>query len=434
MEGQNFVDPYVDMLTDTELAAYMDCELDDILADMNIGITGVAAAETMACTSTAGETSETNLQQPINDAGVLQATYTPENTLASNPPKKSRTPHHLMNRKRKGGKLLHAGYAAGPNRDSKAAKRPGKSLRVLGINSKGRKLMPRKVSFSKENRPISPSADQRDSSSSNTPACETPANIAKPAAKMTFHTSTHCDQNETTTSALQPSVEPQNTTTAQIPLQPANGAVRRIPLSPISVIQQGGSRVTPKRPVKLWPHPLPQKKKNRTTENTTAPLPTTTPQIISTNVPTQQSREALDREIDQLADGKQPITNPNIRVCHTVESTNPGLTHTSNDFTAVRAPKRQARSAPTRSKRQKTDDAAPYPTHIGWVGAELKVFHDLCWRYIEYRNLRNQINFFCDTHERLFSTLPTRANIAELHTFRRLYADTASTSVDSNNL
>ncbi|KAM4012541.1 uncharacterized protein ACNLHF_004782 [Anomaloglossus baeobatrachus] len=192
--------------------------------------------------------------------------------------------------------MRQAAYMTGSRQLSKTPKKQGKPLHLKTANRKDRKLSGRKLIFSKE----------------NTPKLSTTQTLPS--------TSTQSVQKQTT-STLQPLAEHDgNIAAAQFTLQTAYGSARTRPISLFSVVRQEGSAVPAKHHGERWPKPTTRKYKPRSIKTATIPLPTITPQtmtmidltqtgcgvsatqIIPTIDQAQAAREALDREIDQLAD------------------------------------------------------------------------------------------------------------------------------------
>ncbi|XP_075188353.1 uncharacterized protein LOC142263628 [Anomaloglossus baeobatrachus] len=429
MDAQNSVDQFGDILPDAQQwGEFMDYRDDDaFLEAMNTGVSvppnTPANSECMMNEDreddfmqieidpafvkfmNTGETSQINFLQSI--ANVVQPGYIIGDGDVSIPAITPTLPECVLNEDRKGeGKMRQAAYMTGSRQLSKTPKKQGKPLHLKTANRKDRKLSGRKLIFSKE----------------NTPKLSTTQTLPS--------TSTQSVQKQTT-STLQPLAEHDgNIAAAQFTLQTAYGSARTRPISLFSVVRQEGSAVPAKHHGERWPKPTTRKYKPRSIKTATIPLPTITPQtmtmidltqtgcgvsatqIIPTIDQAQAAREALDREIDQLADGKN--------VCHDFNIVNP-------------LKRRRAHSVPSKSKKQRVDSTPACTVKPVWSDEQENMLHAMSGQYVQSKIYQNKLKYFCETYERLINACPTPDIIAELYAFNREHAIVSSQS-NKNNL
>ncbi|XP_069615748.1 uncharacterized protein [Ranitomeya imitator] len=204
-------------------------------------------------------------------------------------------------------------YQTPTPRNSPDSRAPKKQLGPAGKKGRACKLKPRRI-FTKENIPE---------------LMESIAEAAEDATAIIHHTSLSPKRKvmrKTPPAPLQPLQITENGAAQAWPaIQTANGSVRAYPLSPICVVQDAGnpvpsdhreiphsstgqpSTIRVNDPAPLYPEVLeaPRKHKRKTKHVTESPTASCAVGATAT-----MSREEYEREIDQLADGKQPSIEP----------------------------------------------------------------------------------------------------------------------------
>ncbi|XP_069599707.1 uncharacterized protein [Ranitomeya imitator] len=349
-------------------------------------------------------------------------------------------------------------YQTPTPRNSPDSRAPKKQLGPGGKKGRACKLKPRRI-FTKENIPE---------------LMESIAEAAEDATAIIHHTSLSPKRKvmrKTPPAPLQPLQITENGAAQAWPaIQTANGSVRAYPLSPICVVQDAGnpvpsdhreiphsstgqpSTIRVNDPAPLYPEVLeaPRKHKRKTKHVTESPTASCAVGATAT-----MSREEYDREIDQLADGKQPSIEPLIiRMSHTMQPSAPCVTGPANASGAgpsgssnlgdishvcvsnsVNVKKRSKRSRPADVKGCKELKMCKKPRiHApaidlqhesrSWDPVEMLVFQEHIGRYLRYKRWVPKIMFFCDTFEKLLLTQnPTQANKSELYALRSLLLD-----------